>query len=300
MFQSLQMFGPVALWSPFFLLALAAVALLYLGATGPLRQRFGLDAPVSGKQKVYFLTGIVLLYVCKGSPLDLLGHLTFTAHMVQMALLYLTVPQCFILGIPEQFYERMFRIAAVRRSFQLLTKPIVSLLLFNGLFSLYHVPMVFDVVKTNMFLHAFVTTVIFIAAFLMWWPLVNKLSGWTTLSGLKKMGYIFADGMLLTPACALIIFAGTPLYETYTDPEAWMTGLALCVPQGVLASLDLTGPQMFLSMSPLHDQQLGGVLMKIIQEIVYGVMLFFIFSEWYRKEREKEPSMDMAPRPTKL
>ncbi|AGT31402.1 cytochrome C oxidase assembly protein [Geobacillus genomosp. 3] len=300
MFQSLQMFGPVALWSPFFLLALVTVVLLYLGATGPWRQRFGLDAPVSRKQKAYFLTGIALLYVCKGSPLDLLGHLTFTAHMVQMALLYLTVPQCLILGIPEPFYERIFRIAAVRRSFQLLTKPIVSLLLFNGLFSLYHVPMIFDVVKTNMFLHAFVTTAIFVAAFFMWWPLVNKLSGWTALSGLKKMGYIFADGMLLTPACALIIFAGTPLYKTYTDPEAWMTSLALCVPPGILASLDLTGPQMFLSMSPLHDQQLGGVLMKIIQEIVYGIMLFFIFSEWYRKEREKEPSMDMAPRPTKL
>ncbi|OKO94038.1 CtaG protein [Geobacillus proteiniphilus] len=300
MFQSLQMFGPVALWSPFFLLVLAAVALLYIGITGPWRQRFGLGDAVSGKQKAYFLTGIVLLYICKGSPVDLMGHLTFTAHMVQMAVLYLIVPQCFILGIPAPLYERAFRIAAVRRVFRLLTKPIVALLLFNGLFSLYHVPFIFDAVKMNMWLHAFVTSVIFVAAFCMWWPLVNKLPDWQTLSGLKKMGYIFADGMLLTPACALIIFTDTPLYATYTDPKAWMTALALCVPQGTLASLDLTGPQMFLSMSPLHDQQLGGVLMKIIQEIVYGTMLFFIFTEWYRKEREKEPSMDMEPRPTKL
>ncbi|NNU82449.1 cytochrome c oxidase assembly factor CtaG [Geobacillus sp. BMUD] len=300
MFQSLQMFGPVALWSPFFLLVLAAVAWLYIGITGPWRRRFGLGDAVSGKQKAYFLTGIALLYICKGSPLDLMGHLTFTAHMVQMAVLYLIVPQCFILGIPAPLYERAFAIAAVRRVFRLLTKPIVALLLFNGLFSLYHVPFIFDAVKMNMWLHALVTSVIFVAAFCMWWPLVNKLPDWQTLSGLKKMGYIFADGMLLTPACALIIFTDTPLYATYTDPKAWMAALALCVPQGTLASLDLTGPQMFLSMSPLHDQQLGGVLMKIIQEIVYGTMLFFIFTEWYRKEREKEPSMDMEPRPTKL
>ncbi|MGZ0085109.1 cytochrome c oxidase assembly factor CtaG [Caldibacillus thermoamylovorans] len=298
MFSSLQMFGPIALWSPFFLFSLMVVALLYAGMTGRWRKRLGFDVPVPRKQKVYFFTGIALLYVCKGSPLDLLGHLTFTAHMVQMAVLYLIVPQCFILGIPGPLYERVFRVAAVRRVFRLLTKPIVALLLFNGLFSLYHVPFIFDAVKTNMWLHALVTSLIFIAAFCMWWPLVNKLPDWQTLSGLKKMGYIFADGMLLTPACALIIFADAPLYATYTDPKAWMAALALCVPQGTLASLDLTGPQMFLSMSPLHDQQLGGVLMKIIQEIVYGTMLFFIFSDWYRKEREKEPNLDMELKPT--
>jgi putative membrane protein len=45
---------------------------------------------------------------------------------------------------------------------------------------------------------------------------------------------------------------------------------------------------MFFSIPLLYDQQLGGVLMKIIQEIVYGTVLFFVFMDWYRKEREKE------------
>lgn len=49
-------------------------------------------------------------------------------------------------------------------------------------------------------------------------------------------------------------------------------------------------------MSLLHDQQLGGVLMKVIQEIVYGVMLFYVFIEWYRKERDEE---NMAIQSTK-
>jgi putative membrane protein len=104
---------------------------------------------------------------------------------------------------------------------------------------------------------------------------------------------------LITPACALIIFANDPLYATYYDPQAWMKSLELCVPAGTLASLDLTGPQMFMSMSILHDQQLGGVLMKIIQEIVYGAMLFFIFIEWYKKEREKETiDATISPQPS--
>jgi len=114
------------------------------------------------------------------------------------------------------------------------------------------------------------------------------MPGWKSLSGLKKIGYIFADGVLLTPACALIIFADKPLYATYYDPQMWMKSLALCVPAGTLASLNLTGPEMFFSIPLLYDQQLGGVLMKIIQEIIYGTVLFFVFREWYRKEQEKE------------
>ncbi|MBB5323813.1 putative membrane protein [Anoxybacillus tepidamans] len=288
MITSLQMFGFMALWSPFFLGALLLVALFYLLAVGPWREKFTTEGPPPMKQKAYFFVGLFLLYVIKGSPIDLLGHLMFSVHMTQMAILYLIIPQCLILGIPNWMYEKLFRIRAIKQLFSLFTKPLISLLLFNGLFSFYHVPFIFDAIKTNMIYHAVVTTIIFIAAWFMWWPIVNKLSEWQTLSGIKKVGYIFANGVLLTPACTLIIFADTPLYKTFSDPQAWLNALQLCVPKGTLASLHLTGPEMFLSMSLLHDQQLGGVLMKIIQEIVYGTMLFFIFIEWYQKEREKE------------
>ncbi|WP_027408260.1 cytochrome c oxidase assembly factor CtaG [Anoxybacteroides tepidamans] len=297
MLASLQMFGFMALWSPIFLGVLLVIAILYVLAVGRWRERMATEELTPTKQKTYFFVGLVLLYVIKGSPIDLLGHLMFSAHMTQMAVLYLIIPQCFILGIPNWMYEQLFRMKAIKRTFAFFTKPLISLLLFNGLFSFYHVPFIFDAIKTNMLYHAMVTTVIFISAFFMWWPVINKLSEWQTLSNIKKVGYIFANGVLLTPACALIIFADTPLYKTFSDPQAWLNALQLCVPKGTLASLHLTGPEMFLSMSLIHDQQLGGVLMKIIQEIVYGAMLFFIFIDWYRKEREKEPSLETIASP---
>ncbi|GGJ54852.1 putative membrane protein [Anoxybacillus voinovskiensis] len=299
MLASLQMFGFMALWSPFFFLLLLLIGAFYALLVGPWRRKWATEHPPSRKQKTYFYTGLVLLYVIKGSPIDLLGHLMFSVHMTQMAILYLIVPQCFILGIPNGMYEKLFRVDAIKRVYAFLTKPLIALLLFNGLFSFYHVPFIFDVIKTNMIYHATVTTILFIAAWCMWWPVINKLPEWQTLSGIKKVGYIFANGVLLTPACALIIFADTPLYRTFSDPSAWLNALQLCVPSGTLASLHLTGPQMFLSMSLLNDQQLGGVLMKIIQEIVYGTMLFFIFIDWYQKEREKEPQETVvSPHPS--
>ncbi|SFA46604.1 putative membrane protein [Parageobacillus thermantarcticus] len=298
---SLSMFGFVALWSPYFLAFLLLVTFLYFMVVGPWRTRFTNEGPPTRKQKAYFVLGIALLYVCQGSPIDLLGHLIFSAHMVQMAILNLLVPQLLILGIPNWLFERLFQIRPVKAAVTFLTKPLVALVLFNGLFSLYHIPFIFDLVKSNALYHAVITTMIFIAAWMMWWPLVNKMSEWQSLSGLKKIGYIFADGVLLTPACALIIFAGKPLYATYYDPQMWMESLALCVPAGTLASLDLTGPEMFFSVPLLYDQQLGGILMKIIQEIVYGTVLFFVFMEWYRKEQEKEKKETVAsPQPSEL
>lgn len=278
----LSIFGFEAMWSPYFFVSLVAVTIVYFWLVNRSKQ------PTTTKQKTLFVTAIVLLYICKGSPVDLLGHLMFSAHMTQMAVLYLIVPPLLIKGIPSWMFEAVFRIRMIRSIVAFTTKPLIALFLFNGTFSLYHVPLIFDVVKTNMWLHALMTTTIFIAAMMMWWPLVNDVHGFPRLSGVKKVGYIFADGVLLTPACALIIFADTPLYATYYDPAAWMNALALCVPQSTLASLELSGPEMFSSMSLLHDQQLGGVLMKVIQEIVYGVMLFYIFIEWYRKERDEE------------
>jgi putative membrane protein len=295
---SLNMFGFVALWSPFFFLSLLLITVLYFMLIGPWRARFTNKGPATRKQKSFFVAGMILLYLCKGSPIDLLGHLTFSAHMTQMAVLYLVVPQLLILGIPNWMYEHMFRVRAIKSMVSFFTKPLISLILFNGLFSFYHVPFIFDIVKTNMLLHAAVTVVLFFSAFMMWWPIVNKLAQWQTLTGIKKIGYIFANGVLLTPACALIIFADSPLYATFYDPKAWVNALELCVPAGTLASLDLTGPQMFLSMPLIHDQQLGGVLMKIIQEIVYGAMLFFIFVDWYKKERLKDAMTTVSPQPS--
>ena len=63
--------------------------------------------------------------------------------------------------------------------------------------------------------------------------------------------------------------------------------LQLCVPTATLSSLNLSGPETFSSMSLIHDQQLGGVIMKIIQEIVYGVFLAYAFFQWYRREQDQ-------------
>lgn len=293
----LEVFGFRALWSPFFLAALIAILVGYFLITIKFREKFLTSEPLTRKEAALFTTGIVLLYFIKGSPLDLMGHLMFYAHMIQMAMLYLVIAPILIVGIPKWIWRNVLNQKLVKPVFQFFTRPLIALVLFNGMFSFYHVPLIFDVIKTNMWLHASYTSLLFVISIFMWWPLVNDLEEYQTLSGIKKIGYIFADGILITPACALIIFADSPMYATFSDPTAWMQALELCVPQTTLASLNLSGPEMFNSLSLIDDQQLGGVLMKIIQEIVYGVVLAQVFFKWYRKDaaegkkQEENPSL---------
>ncbi|WP_071459322.1 cytochrome c oxidase assembly factor CtaG [Bacillus massilinigeriensis] len=282
---SLDMFGFRALWSPFYFLTLAAILVAYYLIGYKYYSRFN-GEKTTGKQAAFFTIGIITLYIIKGSPLDLLGHIAFYAHMIQMAFLYLVIPPLFIFGIPHWVWRRVLQLPIMKPVFTFLTRPLIALIVFNGMFSFYHIPLVFDVIKTNMWYHAGYTSILFVFAIAMWWPLINELEEYETISGIIKVGYIFADGILITPACALIIFADSPMYATFSDPQAWAQAMELCVPAATLAGLNLSGPEMFTSLSLIDDQQLGGVLMKIIQEIVYLIFLAHTLFSWFRSEQK--------------
>lgn len=294
-FLSIDIFGFRALWSPYYFAALVLITVGYFWLVTKKREKFSGSSSLSVKQATYFLIAMFLLYVVKGSPLDLLSHIMFSAHMFQMALLYLVIPPLFIIAVPDWLIRTFINSRGVRTLFQFFTKPLVALLLFNVLFSLYHIPLVFDFIKTGMWFHAGYTVLLFTTAVLMWFPLVNQLPERESLSGVKKVAYIFGSGILMTPACALIIFANDPMYDTFTNAESWASAMELCVPASALSGLTLSGPEMFNGLPLLEDQQLGGVLMKVIQEIVLGYVLGVIFFAWFKKENGGQNDIDPIP-----
>jgi len=293
----LEHFGFRELWSPLFFLFLAAVGIVYWGVTGPWRERIPGSEPVRPIRRVSFLFGLFLIYLAQGGPLDLLGHLMFSAHMLSMSIAFLMAPPFLWKGLPDWIIHPVM--GRIHRSpFRFLMKPLVTLFLFNMLFSLYHIPLVHDTVMTNYWLHTLVYIVLYASAMLMWWPIAAPSQAYHNLTSFRKMAYVFVAGALLTPACALIIFAGVPLYATYNDPAVWARALGYCVPKSAEAILrEFGGPGFFNPMTPVHDQQLGGVIMKLTQEIMYAGILFNIFFRWYRSERQQEELPDEPPVP---
>lgn len=284
----LSIFGFQALWSPYLIGIIVFLTVVYFLTTVVWRKDFKVSEPLKKSEAIYFILAMVILYIIKGSPIDLLGHIMFTMHMVQMAFLLLLVPILLIKGIPWWVWKVVVEAPVVRTIFKVCTKPLVAIFVFIALFSFYHIPSTFDSIKLDMTLHGIYTFILFISALFMYWPLLNKIEGQHQMKNINKLAYIASNAVLITPACALIIFASHPMYATYADADAWLQAMELCVPVDTLAGLNLSGPELFSSMDPVSDQQVGGVLMKIIQEIIFGIILARIFRQWWISERANQ------------
>jgi putative membrane protein len=261
-----------AMWSPGLALIVIVAGWLYWMAVHRWRHQFAEAAPVRVGQQLYFYAGLLLFYIAEGSGLSYYGHhYSFSAHMLQQSISYLIMPPLILLGTPEWLVRPMFRTKPMHLVMKLATMPLIALFTFNMVFSFYHIPMIMDALMANALLHFIYNVIFMLAAFQMWFPIFGPLPEYNKMSELRKMGYIFVNGILLTPACALIIFAGKPLYASYANVE-----------------------QSYLLMSLINDQQFGGVIMKIVQEIVYGIALAYVFFRWYRRERKEEDEEELA------
>lgn len=279
-----QNFSFAALWSPVFIGFTIVMIGIYFAVIGPLRPRFRGAAPVPIHKKIFFVAGLLVFYLGFGGPLYLIGHLMFSSHMTQMALVYFVAPPLILLGLPEWLLRPM----AEKKWFSILTWPLFGIIFFNVGLSVYHFPFVFDFLMSHYELHICYQGVLFVGSLITWWQILTPVPELKQLSELKKIGYIFANSMLLLPACALIIFTNTPVYATYTDPNAWQYALGLCLPAG-----EAVPPELYESLgllSTLQDQQLGGIIMKMTQEFTYFGALGHIFYHWIKREKANSPA----------
>lgn len=259
------------LWHPADIMAAVLFYFIYLAVVGVWRYRFQDAAPVSVWRKLSFLFGVLLLYTTQGSPLSYISeNYLFSAHMSQMAIDYLAAPPFILLGIPGWLLRPVFNAKLLKPLMPLLFNPIISLILFNGLFSFFHIPLIFNGLDQHPLLHVTYHIVLLASAFQMWIIIICPVPEWDRMSQLRKMLFIFLNSLLLTPACALVIFAGHTMYTEYMNYPAY-----------------------FHWLTPVQDQQLGGIIMKILQEIVNGTAIGFCFFSWYNKERAKEKEEEL-------
>ncbi|MDD9266780.1 cytochrome c oxidase assembly protein [Paenibacillus sp. GCM10023248] len=267
-----QIGGFFELWSPVLLLVVVVVGYVYHRFVTKGNGQPANFETVSASQRISFYSGLALFYIGQGSPINYIGHhYLFSMHMLQQTLLYLVVPILIWQGMRGWMLQPLMKNAIFRVVLTFFTRPLIALFLFNMLFSIYHMPVIMDYLMTNDLALFGYHTVLLFTAFMMWFPVFCPIDELNRLNDLKKMAYIFGNGVLLTPACALIIFADTIIYDMYAN---------------------VTVP--FPHLSPLDDQQLGGVLMKIVQEVVYGGVLAYIFFRWYRRERKDDDDMELT------
>lgn len=241
---------------------LVVISVLYGVLVGPLRKYLAPEEPFPKAAALWFSLGVFTLFLAVGTPLDEIGErYLFSAHMLQHVILVYVVPIFFLLGTRDWMLRPLVSMEWSAPLFGFFTRPLVALLVFNLLFYVWHIPGLYDWALRDETVH-FLEHASFIgAAFLMWWPLLSPMEDFPRLHYGPQLLFILASGIIQTPLFAFLTFSESVFYVSY-----------------------LTAPRI-TSLSPLQDQVLGGVIMKLAAMAWMFLALAVVFACWYRKER---------------
>ncbi len=246
------------------LIGLAALQGAYLLGVGPLRERYGLADEIEPRQIATFTAGVLVIFVSLVSPLHVLSdQYLFSAHMLQHVMLTLIAPPLLIIGTPDWLLRPLLRPNLVFRMARLFTHPILAFATFNIIFSLWHIPSLYNLSVTNHGVHIGEHLLFIATAVLMWWPLTSRMPELPRINYPLQMAYLFLLSVAQIIVFAAIVFASEPLYEWYVNaPRMW-------------------------NLPPLADQQIGGIIMKIGGAILFLTLFVIIFFRWFNEEEEK-------------
>ena len=257
--------------------ALIGLALLqggYMLGVGPLRERYNLADGVEPRQIATFTAGVLVIYVALLSPIHVLSdNFLFSVHMTQHVLLSLVAPPLLLLGTPDWLLRPLLRPDLVFRAVRLATHPILAFALFNIAFSLFHVPALYNASVTYHWLHVIEHLIFIGTAVLMWWPIGSMMPELPRLNYPLQMMYLFALSIAQIIVFAIVTFSERPIYEVYAN-----------------------APRV-LNISPLLDQQIGALIMKVGGGTLFLTLLIIVFFRWFKHEEETNPFKAPERRP---
>src|SRR5487761_2567388 len=252
-------------FDPTLILSLAIILGLYFYAIGPARRRWGLAERVNRAQVVWFVAGWVTLALSLLSPLDTLGDdYLFSAHMIQHMLIAVVAPPMLLLGIPEWLATPLLRNARARAVMRWLANPIVAFGVFQADIWLWHAPALYDLTLANNTVHIFEHLSFVLFGLLYWLPILSPTPLIPRISRGFAILYLFIGCQPMVALGALLTFAAAPLYTPYISaPRVW-------------------------GLSPLNDQQLGGLIMWLPTNVPYLIALSAAFFLWVGERDQAE------------
>ncbi|MDP6453234.1 MAG: cytochrome c oxidase assembly protein, partial [SAR202 cluster bacterium] len=173
--------GTESLWlqwggHPDALIGLIALEVAYLLGVGPLRQKYDLADDVDPRKVATFTLGVLVIFVAVLSPIHVVAEkYLFSVHMTQHILITLVAPPFLIMGTPDWLLRPLLRTNMAFRTMRMLTNPIGAFLAFNIIFSIWHLPSLYEVSVTNHAVHVVEHVLMLCTGALMWWPLTSPM-----------------------------------------------------------------------------------------------------------------------------
>ena len=248
--------------------AVVAFGVYSVRSIGPLAVTDG-SPIVTAPQKRYFLAGVLLLWLAADWPMhDIAEKHLYSVHMVQHLLISFIVPPLLLLAMPAWLARLLILDDGVaQRLLRPLTKPLMAGLLFNVFQILTHWGAVVNLSVENGAFHYALHLGVFFSALLMWFPILGPLKE-MQMSEPGKMIYLFLMSVVPTVPAGWLTFAEGVVYSSYDHADPlW-------------------------GISPTHDQQVAGAVMKIIGGFYLWSLIALRFMRFASGQREA----DMAAR----
>jgi putative membrane protein len=258
-------------WSfePLVVISLVLTAVLF--AIG--LRRLWREAPRNRSTRMWeaicFACGWLALFVALVSPLHAWGRVLFSAHMSQHEVLMLVAAPLLVLGRPLVVFLWAFpvnwsrrlgnigKVSWVQHAWHVLTIPLVAWLVHAVALWIWHIPVLFDAVLQKEWVHTLQHLSFLVSALFFWWALIHGPQG--AMGYGAAVLYLFTTSIHSGALGALLTLAGSVWYPSYI---------------GLTSSWGLT---------PLEDQQLGGLIMWIPAGLVYVIAGLALFAGWLRE-----------------
>ena len=220
-----------------------------------------------------FVGGWLSLFIALISPLHAWGRVLFSAHMTQHEVLMLIAAPLLVLSrplvpfmwaLPLNLSRRagnLGKVTVLQKTWSTLTIPFVAWLVHAIALWSWHMPVLFEAVLQYEWVHTAQHLSFLLSALLFWWALIHGPHG--VMGYGAAILYVFTTSIHSGILGALITFAGSIWYPSY---------------MGLTASWGLT---------PLEDQQLGGLIMWIPAGLVYVIAGLALFVGWMRESERR-------------
>lgn len=200
-------------------LAIAAIGVAYAGAARHLPVAAKPGTRPTRRQYGYLAGGLLALAVALTWPVaDLAAHWSLTALIVQRLLLILAAAPLLLLALPAPLMATLTRPAPVDRALEVLTRPVVAVVVFTGLaVDTLLVPAVAAQASSGT-VRAVVDVVLLFAGMVLWGPVLRHIPGASRPTPVGLAVYLFVQSILPGFPSFIYVFAHHPLYGAFSHP----------------------------------------------------------------------------------
>ena len=227
-----------------------------------------------------FTAGWTLLALALLSPLHALGGVLFSAHMTQHELLMTVAAPLLVLGRPlipfvwalsprwRRISGRWVSARVVAQPWHVLTHPASAFLLHGAAIWFWHLPSLYDATVESELMHTAQHLSFVLTALLFWWVVLQP-------SGVRggapaSIGMLFGTVLHTGALGALLTLTSRLIYSAYATT---------------------TGPW---GLTPVEDQQLGGIIMWVPGGLAYVVAALALVVRMLRESEHRVARRELA------